>query len=1137
MAASPRRRAEERKSAPRRTIRGRLVVVVAASVGAAVVAGTGVSAWRDSGRDAVLQAQRLRAAASVMSSTTADALIHNDTALGRQRLGAIARLPGVAYARVERADGTPLVQLGDNRNLVARAVAPIFAGGRPVGRLILAGRSEGALDRAMEGLGASLIAALLALGVGFAVAWRTQQEITAPVLALNRALTRLSAGQGFGAPVAAGCADDEIGELVDGFNRLVGELRDHEAMTSLQLAELQGDLKQAQAAVHAAERAKAEALATVGHDLRAPVSGVAAIAEMLAAGELPLRQRRFAEAIARSGSSLLATIEDVLDVARIEAGRVELKAAPVDMAELVEDVCTLFWEPAAAKGLDLAAYVDPDVPARVAADPVRLRQVLDALVNNAVKFTQSGGVLIEVEPEGAGVLRIGVHDTGAGIPKDRLGHVFGGFAPGEDGARSGAGLGLAVCRRLVEAMGGRFLVNSTVGRGSSFIFRLPVEALQAPIAWPGSQRANGRAHLPVHGLSTRRALSRYLTKAGYALTVAADEPAALRIGDAECLLKSAPDAIPTICLTAYGESAPYEMRRDGRAQAVLARPVRREELAVLLRQAQRGEPLSDPLIALSIGAADELPLFNGARVLVADDSAVSREVAQERLRRLGAEPRLVNDGRQAVEAVLAEAFDLILMDEDMPGVDGYAAAREIRLREADMGRTPAPILGLSRHAASSGAAWRDVGVDAVLQQPFTLAELASGLGRFLSPTPRPLPKLVEAPALAPLGVAGDNGLIDSRVAAQLEAIASSGRAEFVSRVYSLYRENAPDSVLKLMDAVAQDDAAACAKAAHALKSMSFNIGATAVATLAGDIELAAREGETPSPTSIAELQNLLSATLSRLSGGVEPMARDNALSIPGADAELLAEMERGLVEDQMSLVYQPQVDRDGERVIGVEALIRWTHPTKGPISPAVFIPVAERYGLIPRITDWVVERLVAETRYLTGLQVSFNVSAIEFSEVGFVDRLLSQIKRNGYDPRRLEVEITETAILQNEGAVRRNIDQLRAAGMRIALDDFGAGYSSLGHLRRYPFDKLKIDREFITDCSRDMQAATVVHAVVSIGRALGMKVIAEGVETDTQRKFLKVAGVHAMQGYLFGKPVSVDELAFSLSRKPRLERA
>ena len=124
--------------------------------------------------------------------------------------------------------------------------------------------------------------------------------------------------------------------------------------------------------------------------------------------------------------------------------------------------------------------------------------------------------------------------------------------------------------------------------------------------------------------------------------------------------------------------------------------------------------------------------------------------------------------------------------------------------------------------------------------------------------------------------------------------------------------------------------------------------------------------------------------------------------------------------------------------------------------------------------------------------MAFNASAIEFADPGFVDRLHGLIQHHGYDPRRLEVEITETAILQDEPHVRQNIDRLRALGMKVALDDFGAGYSSLGHLRRYPFDKLKIDKEFIDDCSRDMQSATIVHAVVSIGRALGMKVIAEG---------------------------------------------
>ena len=380
---------------------------------------------------------------------------------------------------------------------------------------------------------------------------------------------------------------------------------------------------------------------------------------------------------------------------------------------------------------------------------------------------------------------------------------------------------------------------------------------------------------------------------------------------------------------------------------------------------------------------------------------------------------------------------------------------------------------------------------------------------------------------------GGEPLIDEEIAGQLAAMASAGRSEFVDRVHSLYRDNAPRSLTQLAQAVSADDAEAAAKAAHALKSMSYNVGARIVARMCADMEASAREDRLPAPQSVEELRRVMSRTLALLAAGAverqeaEP-SFDETLSAP--DAQLLRDLRQAMALDQLTLAYQPQVDRDGEKIIGVEALLRWTHPVRGVVSPASFIPLAEKAGLIGRITTWVVDRLLAETRYLTGLQVAFNASAIEFADPGFVDRLHGMIQHHGYDPRRLEVEITETAILQSEPQVRLNIDRLRALGMKVALDDFGAGYSSLGHLRRYPFDKLKIDKEFIDDCSRDMQSATVVHAVVSIGRALGMKVIAEGVETETQRKFLKVAGVHAMQGYLFGKAVSIDELSRKVGR-------
>jgi two-component system sensor histidine kinase BarA len=1151
----------------RRTLRGKLNLLVIASVGVAVMLVAGVSAWREGLRDAAIQLDRLRVTATVMSSLAAAPTAEGDRVHGYAVLRSIARMPGVFYARIEGADGRTLVESGGGARLLGDVAtsagsrhapslltelrsrteevdAPIRAQGRTVGRLVLMSRTQGVLDRFAASLGASLFAAGAAMLLGLVTAWRMQRGITTPVLALTRSMEEVQQDHDFSRTVEVK-TDDEIGALVDGFNRMLGEIRTRDDAIAAHVAGLEGevaartaDLRVAKEAAERANSAKSDFLATMSHEIRTPMNGIMVMAEMLAAGDMPARQRRFAEVIAKSGSSLLAIINDILDFSKIEAGKMDLESVPVDLSDVVEDVCSLFWERASSKGLDLASYVDPATPRLVAGDPVRLRQVIGNLVNNAIKFTEAGGVLIEVEPDAAGSVRISVHDTGIGIAADKIGGVFGAFSQADQSTTrkfGGTGLGLAICKRLVDCMGGQFKVSSKLGRGSTFAFRLPVETLEDAAPWPAPRVEGDIAALGCAGFATRRAMGRYLARAGYVL--AKDEAVpALVVADPAALREPGPAGAPRICVASYGDSAPYELQRAGLAQAVLVQPFRRRDLEALLAQLQAGEPLRDAQ-GDATAAAEAPPSFAGARVLVADDGAVNREVAQEALSRLGVEVRSVNDGRQAVAAARAERFDLILMDGSMPDLDGYDATREIRAHEAAEGATRLPVVALTAHVVGSAAdAWREAGMDAVLHKPFTLASLAKTLGQFLTPSAvppiaAPIPASASPLALAPAPRApratyGGEALIDPEIAGQLAAMAAAGRTDFVDRVNGLYRDNAPASIAQLAQAVETQDAAAAGKAAHALKSMSYNVGARIVARMAGDMEASARDGQLPGAAAVRELGQLLARTLEAIAAGAGQGPPDLVANpdLTPAETELLRDLNHALAADHLTLAYQPQVDREGEKIIGVEALLRWTHPTRGPISPAEFIPLAEKAGLIGRITAWVADRLLAETRYLTGLQVAFNASAIEFADPGFVDRLYGMIQHHGYDPRRLEVEITETAILQNEELVRTNIDRLRTLGLKVALDDFGAGYSSLGHLRRYPFDKLKIDREFITDCSHDMQSATVVHAVVSIGRALGMKVIAEGVETETQRKFLKVAGVHAMQGFLFGKAVGIDEL-------------
>jgi EAL domain-containing protein (putative c-di-GMP-specific phosphodiesterase class I) len=243
------------------------------------------------------------------------------------------------------------------------------------------------------------------------------------------------------------------------------------------------------------------------------------------------------------------------------------------------------------------------------------------------------------------------------------------------------------------------------------------------------------------------------------------------------------------------------------------------------------------------------------------------------------------------------------------------------------------------------------------------------------------------------------------------------------------------------------------------------------------------------------------------------------------EALLLADLKVAIARGELTMVYQAQMDRLGTSLVGCEALVRWNHPKRGAVSPAEFVPIAERAGVIGDLTEYVVRRVCADTARFGGLRVSFNASALEFCKPDFAERMGALIADCGFDPARLEVEITETAVVDDAETAKANIERLRRLGVKVALDDFGAGYTSLRFLRMFPFDKLKIDREFIQGCEQDPEAATIVHAVVSIGRALGMKVVAEGVETEAERNFLKIAGVHALQGWLFGKALPAREFA------------
>ena len=234
-------------------------------------------------------------------------------------------------------------------------------------------------------------------------------------------------------------------------------------------------------------------------------------------------------------------------------------------------------------------------------------------------------------------------------------------------------------------------------------------------------------------------------------------------------------------------------------------------------------------------------------------------------------------------------------------------------------------------------------------------------------------------------------------------------------------------------------------------------------------------------------------------------------------------LSQAIGRGELSLVYQPIVSRDAIEIVGFEALVRWNTEEHGPISPAVFIPIAEESNIIHELGDWILTEALQVMKRWPGQYVSVNFSPRQFRRQNFVGHIMESVQRAGIVPARLQIEITETAIFDDAERAAETLYKLRQMGFRIALDDFGTGYSSLYNIRKFALDSLKIDRSFIDGMGRERESAAIVHSIIHLGRALGLEIIAEGVETEVQVQALRLAGASHLQGYFFSRPVAADD--------------
>ncbi len=656
--------------------------------------------------------------------------------------------------------------------------------------------------------------------------------------------------------------------------------RNEEEITALQReidrhTQLETELTAAKQAAESAVMAKGEFLATMSHEIRTPLNGIIPMLDLLSSSRLALDQQEILKTATASAQQLLRIVDDILDYSKLEADRLELETTSFNLRELMQSVITLMERPAEAKGLHIQLNIDPAVRLPVRGDPVRLRQILSNLLSNAIKFTERGNVNIHVkrlgETAGQHQLRFEVQDTGIGIARAAQEKLFQPFSQADASTTrlyGGTGLGLVISQRIVSLMGGRIGVESDPGRGSTFWFEVPLLKVQGDMPTRQDDLHGGRVLLITTDARLRMRLTLLLPNWGLRVTSVENTHDALeRLRQARS--QGEPWAysvvvadLSSIRSTALSLARNLERKQQyGDARLVYLRgdDVTSLDLPPSVTLIPRNVEDVDLRAALSASGiswaqqdrhpapaanAPQRGLDRKARILLVEDNPVNLMVAQRLLQILGADCDTAGNGQVALEKMEAGDYDLILMDCQMPVLDGYSATRRWRELEQQRNATRRlPIVAMTANAmAGDRQKCLDAGMDDYLAKPVSRQELEQCVNRWKGTQMRvpdsPLPK--EALAVRSPSV------IDDSVLTELRDVLG----DEVDKIISVYLEDAPRLIAQLERAVATNDPIALRVSAHTLKSSSANIGATTLSNAARDLEHGARDGTLQSPGNV-----------------------------------------------------------------------------------------------------------------------------------------------------------------------------------------------------------------------------------------------------------------------------------------------